>query len=199
MLIKRNTSGKKRQPLIVVAAGLSALVILLLAGSYTYAVVQEQRDSFCISCHTQPEVTYYQRSIGAQPVDLASAHTVEKIRCIDCHSGSGLGGHIQAGFLGARNTFLFYTGQAVQPARLTVPIGDDTCLKCHEPVVLLLARNNHQHTLLARWQAQDPHAGGCASCHTGHTTDGPALHGFLNPARAQAVCDACHRVLRDAR
>ncbi len=195
---------KKRLPLFSALLAVSALAILLIAGGFSYASAQEQHDSFCVSCHTQPEVDYYQRSLaslkspGGAAVDLASDHTTKNVRCIDCHDGEGVFGHVQAVLLGARNAALFYSGQAVQPARLTVPISDDACLKCHLPVVELLARNNHQHTLLARWQAIDPHAAGCTSCHTGHTTDGPALHGFLNMQRSQVVCDSCHRVLRDA-
>ncbi len=185
-------------PLLPSLLVISLLIIILLAGGFTYASVQERSDSFCASCHTQPEVSYYQRSTGAAPVDLASFHTTKEVECIECHDGSGVFGHTQAVLLGARNTVLFYTGRAVQPARQTVPIPDGACLKCHEATVLLLARNNHEHTLLARWQAIDRHAGGCVSCHTAHTTDGPALHGFYNPTRGQAVCDACHRVLRDA-
>lgn len=176
---------------------LSAALILLLAAGFTYASTQERQDSFCISCHTQPETEFYQRSIATAPVDLASDHTTKSVHCIDCHDGSGPGGHIRAVLLGARNTAIFYSGRAIQPARLTIPIHDDACLKCHQATVNLLARNNHEHTLLATWQANDPHAGGCTSCHTGHTTDGPALHGFYNPQRGQAVCDACHRAIRD--
>jgi nitrate/TMAO reductase-like tetraheme cytochrome c subunit len=174
-------------------------VILFMVGGYAFASTQERQDSFCASCHTQPEVLFYQRSTAAAPSDLASDHTTKKVLCIDCHDGSGVFGHVQAVLLGARNTVIFYSGTAVQPARQTVPIQDDACLKCHEPVVLLLARNNHEHTLLARWQAIDSHAAGCVSCHTAHTTDGPALHGFLSMARSQVVCDDCHRVLRDAK
>jgi hypothetical protein len=181
---------------------LSAALILLLSVGFTYATIQERQDSFCISCHTQPETDFYQRSVGqgqaaAAPVDLASDHKPKAVLCIDCHDGSGLGGHIQAVELGARNTVIFYTGTAEQPARLTVPIRDDACLKCHRSTVERLERNNHQHTLLATWQASDPHAAGCTTCHTAHTTDGPALHGFLNGERSQVVCDACHRAIRD--
>jgi hypothetical protein len=199
MMKWKQMAPKKPFPLIPILAGVSVLAILLLAGGYTYASAQEQQDSFCVSCHTEPETTFFQRSVGAAPVDLASAHTGKNVRCIDCHDGDGAFGHIQAVALGARNSLLFYAGAAVQPARQTIPIPDGACLKCHLSEVLRLERNNHQHTLLARWQSSDPRAGGCVSCHSSHTTDGPALHGFLNPARSQAVCDACHQVLRDAK
>jgi nitrate/TMAO reductase-like tetraheme cytochrome c subunit len=60
-------------------------------------------DQFCASCHTQPESIFFQRSTGALAVDLASFHTTQKTRCIDCHSGPGLFGRMQAELLGARN------------------------------------------------------------------------------------------------
>ena len=95
---------------------------------------QESHDTFCTSCHTMPESTFYDRSTAAQPVDLASFHTTKNTACIDCHSGQGIFGRIQAELMGARNAFKWYTGTAVQPAVLTFPIGDGNCLKCHQQV-----------------------------------------------------------------
>ncbi len=197
-MIKRLDRFFRRMPArFWIAFSIAGVFILLIAAGFTYTTVQEQQDSFCVACHTQPEVLFYQRSIASAPVDLASDHTTKEVRCIECHDGAGVFGHIEAGALGLRNTLLFYSGLAVQPARQTVPIRDGACLKCHEAVVLLLERNNHEHTLLAEWQAKDPHAGGCTSCHTGHTTDGPALDAFISMSRSQPTCDACHKVLRD--
>ena len=77
---------------------------------------------------------FYQNSVGGQPVDLASVHTTYKTRCIDCHSGAGLNGRVQAELMGAHNALLFITHTDVQPAKLTQPIGDENCLKCHATV-----------------------------------------------------------------
>ena len=71
------------KPLLV---ALAVLLVISSAG-FTFAATQESHDSFCGSCHTQPESTYLQRSTAPQPVDLASHHTLQKTRCIDCHSG----------------------------------------------------------------------------------------------------------------
>ncbi len=215
----KQTSSKKL-PRIIVILAVAFCVGLLLAGSgFAFAATQETHDPFCASCHTQPETTFYQRE-GTQASDLASYHTTQQTRCIDCHSGKGVVGRLSAELMGAGNAFKFYTHTAVQPAVVIYPIGDDHCLKCHQnvtqrgftPIENLTvttggfgregrgeARNNHWHENLARWQATDKNAGNCLSCHSGHGTDGDPQNGFMNSATVQSVCDACHQVLRRER
>ena len=83
--------------------GLVVVGVVLAGAGFTYAASRESHDPFCASCHTQPESTFYDRSIGDQPVDLASFHTTHETRCIDCHSGPGIFGRMSAEMLGARN------------------------------------------------------------------------------------------------
>lgn len=174
------------------------LALVLTVSGFTYAATQESHDDFCASCHTTPESTFYARSIAAQPVDLASAHQAGKARCIDCHSGAGVSGRISAEMLGAHNALAFYTGQAVQPAPLTHPVGDISCLKCHQDVTQKEpAMNTHFHVFLSRWQAQDPNAATCVSCHQAHVTGGDATIMYLNETPTRAVCQSCHEKLRD--
>ncbi len=207
---------KKRFPLIPVLIAVALVAVVAAGGGFAFAATQESNDPFCASCHTQPESTYLQRSTGAQPVDLASFHTGQNTRCIDCHSGQGILGRMSAELMGARNALLWYTGNAVQPAVLNFPIGDGNCLKCHEQVTQALftpqeqitipgariggrgeeGRANHWHQFLARWQAASSSAGSCVSCHSGHATGSTAQAGFMNSQTVQAMCDACHRVLR---
>jgi hypothetical protein len=181
---------------------LPALVILLTvgailaAGGFAYASTQEGHDAFCAACHSQPESTFFRRSVDAQPVDLASFHTTKGTRCIDCHAGTGVTGRLQAELLGARNTALWFTGLARQPAPLTLPITDAACLKCHPQVTANTGQSNHFHAYLARWQAADPEAGSCVGCHPGHATEGSATNGFQNEIQTLAACDACHAALR---
>jgi nitrate/TMAO reductase-like tetraheme cytochrome c subunit len=194
-----STQGTTRRNSLAILPALGIAVVLgvvLTAGGFGFAATQEQHDAFCASCHTQPESTYYQRATSAQPVDLASAHTPKAVQCIGCHAGPGLTGRMSAELLGARNAVHWYTKTAVQPAKLTYPIPDQNCLKCHEQVTASRSRDNHFHAFLARWQAADPQAATCVSCHGGHTTDGSADLAFLNQERTQAVCEACHGVLR---
>lgn len=175
---------------------LAVVVIFLTGGGFAFAATQEEHDTFCASCHTQPESTFFQRESGAQPVDLASSHKQSKdVRCIDCHSGNGVTGRVQAELLGARNAAAFYTGTAVQPAHMTVAIGDANCLKCHQDVAAKQGFDNHFHAFLARWQAADPQAAKCTTCHGGHNTSGTAQNLFIDIPTAQAACDACHRAL----
>src|SRR6266545_3902934 len=117
-------------PFIAVLAGLFTLAIVFTTGGFTFAASQEAHDSFCASCHTQPETTFFERSTAGQAVDLASFHSTQNTRCIDCHSGQGVLGRVQAELMGARNAAKWYSGTAVQPAVLSFPISDQSCLKC---------------------------------------------------------------------
>jgi nitrate/TMAO reductase-like tetraheme cytochrome c subunit len=201
-------------PMVMIAG---VVLVLMTAGGFAFAASQESNDSFCASCHTQPESTYFQRATAGQPSDMASFHTTQKTLCIDCHSGQGLMGRVQAELLGASNAFKWFTGTAVQPAVLLYPIGDQNCLKCHQnvtrrgyvpklPITVPGARggrrdddggNNHWHEQLAKWQAAAAaSAGTCVTCHSGHAAGFTAQSGFMNAQKVQATCDACHRVLR---
>jgi predicted secreted protein len=64
----------RRKRLLTVLAVCGALLVLgmvLTAGGFAFAATQESHDTFCASCHTQPESTFFQRATAAQPSDLA--------------------------------------------------------------------------------------------------------------------------------
>lgn len=207
--------SKKRFRVIPVVIGAVITVVVLTASGFAFAATQESHDPFCASCHTQPESTFVQRSTST-PVDLASYHTTQNSLCIDCHSGPGVLGRMQAELMGARNAFKWFTGTAVQPAVVNFPISDQSCLKCHQAVTQRgftpkeqitvpggrsgegegEGGDGHWHQFLTRWQAADPNAGTCITCHSGHATDGNAQNGFINNQTVQATCDACHRAIR---
>jgi len=193
------------KPILIVLA----VVLLISASGFTFAATKESHDSFCGSCHTQPESTYLQNSIASQPVDLASWHTSQSTRCIDCHSGQGVLGRMQAELLGAKNAFKWFTHTAIQPAPLTQPIGNGNCLKCHLQVTQSgyvpknqnfagngEAQNGHWHLFLARWQAVDANSARCVSCHSAHAADGDKTIFYLNQQHTLSVCESCHQVLR---
>ena len=208
--------SKRRFRVVPVVIAAVIAVVVLTAGGFAFAASQESHDPFCASCHTQPESTFVQRSTSAPSVDLAAYHTTQNTLCIDCHSGQGVLGRMQAELMGARNAVKWFTGTAVQPAVVNYPVGDQNCLKCHqtitsqgftpkEPLTIPGAvagarqregRNNHWHEFLTRWQAADANAGTCITCHSGHATDVNVQNGFMNNQVVQATCDACHRAIR---
>ena len=196
--LRRRQSPRQRNRLVYGLVGLFTLV-LLGSGAFLVAAHMEDDDSFCASCHTEPESTFFARTQASQAVDLASAHHLtddptQATRCIDCHSGSGVSGRAAAIALGATDMVSFVTGNARQPAPLTSPIPDANCLKCHADVTATRSFNRHFHRFLSQWQAVDRNAATCVSCHAGHAADGDPSLGFLNEQRATDVCQACHRV-----
>ena len=108
------TQIKKPFPVLRTLIVLFVVGVLVAAGGFAFAANQESHDPFCASCHTQPESTFLARSQAAA-VDLASYHTTQKTLCINCHSGAGLTGRVQAELIGARNAFKFFTHTTVQP------------------------------------------------------------------------------------
>ena len=194
----RKTQPKKQQrkwPWLLVIA-IPVIVVFLGASSGVVAMQFENHDDFCASCHSEPESTYVQREAAA-PTDLASFHKTKDVHCIDCHSGPGLvPGRVNSLMLGAKDLVAWTLGHATQPAVHTHPIEDANCLKCHANVTTQQDFNNHFHVFLSRWQARDPNAATCVSCHQSHHTDGEEQLKFLNRDATVQVCQACHAVLR---
>ncbi|MGE5223050.1 MAG: cytochrome c3 family protein [Omnitrophica WOR_2 bacterium] len=200
MTVRRKARrGKKtRRHFSPVIPGIALIAFLVVsAGSLGVSMRMEDHDAFCASCHTQPESTYYQRTLTKQAVDLASSHRIaQNTRCIDCHSGGGLTGRMGAIFVGGGDLLRWVTHTARQPAPLVYPISDGNCLKCHADTPDTQDFSRHFHAFLLRWQAIDPNAARCADCHSSHTTDGDVSLGYLNQQRTVTICQNCHNVLR---
>jgi len=193
---KRKITPKKvfiLTPVIVIAI----VLIVIIPGGFFYAAHMEENDLFCGSCHTQPESTYIGRSLAGSSVDLASAHHSKSVKCIDCHSGAGVTGRIGGIMQGAGNLFAFITHTGKQPAALKAPFPDADCIKCHEETINNQQTSQHYHLYLSRWQATEPNAARCISCHTTHTTDGDLTVQFLQVARTENVCQQCHNSFRN--
>lgn len=151
------------------------LVILLLAIPLPIVTKLEERDSFCISCHTAPEEAYYNRAQQAlaikdagsfeDPADLASAHyglAEEPFRCIDCHRGDGSILHRgETLLLGTRDALILLSGSADETLEKTAAAAPDLlnagCTHCHTESLLVTGFNNHFHNMLPpayeAWQA----------------------------------------------
>jgi len=174
---------------------MAGLILFLIGSTVAYGSHLENNNSFCASCHTEPESTYVTRA--QQPAaDLASAHTAKRVACIDCHSGAGPLGRLGAMTIGAHDLAAYVSGHYTQPAPLTHSIPDVNCLKCHRDVLQNRTFDNHFHFLLSRWQTAAPKtAATCVSCHASHATDGESRLAWLNEPRTVAQCNGCHRVV----
>ncbi len=197
---------------VVLVAVVVVLGILMPGVGAGVSLLLENQNAFCASCHTQPEVKYYEQSLQAQATTLASFHAQKQTSCIDCHSGGGPLGRAAGLMQGADDLVRYLSGHYNAPAITSNPLGDDSCLKCH-PEVLTRGRRSppsniqdpvqsrerrandgHYHQFLQRWQAADARAAHCVNCHTSHT-DGAANVGFMTATPVQNVCDGCHRGL----
>ncbi len=202
----------KMSKLVIVLGVVVGVLVILAFGGVGVSLLLENQNSFCASCHTEPEVKYYQQSVQSTVTTLASFHTQKQINCIDCHSGSGPLGRAQGLQQGIDDLLIYWSGNYHQPAITSNPLGDDSCLKCH-PEVLTRGRRNppspiqnpvqarggrandgHYHQFLQRWQSVDPRAAHCVTCHTSHT-DGQANVGYMTATPVTQVCDNCHQKL----
>jgi len=150
---------KSRRPWLLLAAALAVLILL----PFPVVSALEERDTFCISCHTAPEEAYFNRAAAvaagdpAAPPDLASAHYAVEgetfFRCIDCHRGNhSLEHRFRTFLLGGRDALVWVTGRA-DPTIEKVHAGEPEllnagCLHCHAETLLELGFNNHYHNQL---------------------------------------------------
>lgn len=186
---------------VIAIIGVVIAIPLLAVGTVGVSLALENQDVFCASCHTEPESKYYAQSIEKNPATLAAFHTQKNTACIDCHSGGGIFGRVQGLAQGAGDLKMYLSGKYNKPAITSNPLGDASCLKCHGDVPQQQQRrgvnrrtNGHYHFFLARWQAADPKAARCVTCHTAHPTN-PASQSFVNNGNVAQVCDNCHRAL----
>ena len=155
---KKSSLISNRITRLLVGAGILCLVLFGLVIPMT-AMQFENHNSFCASCHTEGEQTFYDRSTAGNPVDLASIHNIKgQARCIDCHTGPGIIGRYGGLMAGSTDLISFFSGHYPQPAALEEPYPDANCLKCHANIFQKQEFNNHFHVFLPRWQAVDKNA-----------------------------------------
>ena len=183
-------------------AGLVLIAGVALTAGLTVSQLEEQ-DSFCISCHTLPEVTYYDRARTALAMtepfaDLSSAHygMESTFRCIDCHRGNGGIVHrITTLGLGARDTAIWLSGQAdesIEKTELVAPgLLTSACTGCHTEALLEVGFNNHFHNKLpeayALWR------GGATLRRPPDLPDIPQEAMTVDPSPTDVLCVDCHR------
>jgi len=204
---------RTRQYLFLAISTTAAFAVLLAA-----ATTAEERDAFCIACHTNPEQTYYDRAQstvnGQNPVDLSSAHyagTDATFRCIDCHRGeSTLPDRAATLALGARDALIFLTGRAdpaIEKLHSAAPeLTNRACVHCHIEALIEAGFNNHFHNKL--FAAKEVWAKGgaevspeqfgssvaCADCHRAHVSMEAAQDQFFLDVEGAVypVCVKCH-------
>jgi predicted CXXCH cytochrome family protein len=178
-----------------IVGGIALLFVLGLAAMFTGTQLENQ-NSFCASCHTEGEQTFYNQSLASAPVDLASFHELKgSARCIDCHTGQGVPGRFFGLIAGASDLVSFYSGHYPQPAVQDTPLPDENCLKCHANITQKQDMTNHFHVFLTQWQGVDPNAARCVSCHNGHNVNGDSKIAFLNQTDTEAICQKCHTAI----
>ena len=159
----------KRDKLLTALFG---AVILLGLGGFGSGTLLEDRDDFCIACHTKPEVTYYDRArqalddkasatdlsaLAAQDlaIDLASQHYIvtNTINCIACHGGErDLGDRIESLTLGLKDTLVHFAGRGDPTIEKTTTGDPDliirACVSCHVETLVTAGFDNHFHVKL---------------------------------------------------
>jgi hypothetical protein len=190
---KKKNTGMDPKLRIWLGAGAALLVLFGLVIPLS-AMQLENHNSFCASCHTQGEQTFFDRSTAKDPVDLASVHDIKgQARCIDCHTGPGIIGRYGGLMAGSTDLISFFSGHYPQPAALEEPYPDENCMKCHQAIATKKDFNNHFHVFLFQWQAKDPtNAAHCVDCHASHDTTNDAGAAFLNKNATVQVCQKCH-------
>jgi hypothetical protein len=149
----RERLDRWRGPIVI----LLGILALLGIGSAAGVSVAEEHDSFCATCHLNPERTYVNRAeavgqasdlaqeqgatgmelwrIGRDAArDLAGSHRARRLKCVACHRGdNGVGDRAVALALGARNTLFYLLGQYdLDHSGVANPdLVEASCLRCH--------------------------------------------------------------------
>lgn len=186
------------------------LVIVMIAGGLYLAVRitnEQSKDTFCLSCHTVPEQTYFNRagsaSAGAIAVDLSSFHYQTLvgqggvIRCIDCHQGTGSLTHrVDVLMVSTRHALEWVLGSqdnAIEKGYTSAPhLANDSCLSCHAKTLLVAGAANHWHNMLAA--TYELWRNGVSVIAPAGTTDKQAvIAAGLVKYESSLVCSDCHR------
>ena len=174
---QKNTPGElpvrrpRRWWVSLLVMGFFGLIILGGVG-FVVASTLEDHDTFCTTCHTAPEVAYYDRAHNAlanaqAPIaDLATvhytlsqAHGKPEFTCINCHRGdASLVQRVSTLALGGRDALVFVLGRG-DPTLEKTNISESwlpnaACISCHTDTLLTLrGRDNHWHNNLTQTAA----------------------------------------------
>jgi nitrate/TMAO reductase-like tetraheme cytochrome c subunit len=209
-------SKPRRWPIYV--AGIFIALVLLGGVSFAAATALEEHDSFCILCHTAPEVTYYNRAyialdnpneafpdLATVHYHLAQAKNLAPFRCIDCHRGdASLGDRISTLSLGARDIVIYVTGHEnptiEKHGTQSAWLANDSCIGCHSATLLKLdGINNHFHTYLPQARTALGRGGtlvisdALRAAVSGESAADQAAHTSLRTINISLLCSDCHQ------
>jgi nitrate/TMAO reductase-like tetraheme cytochrome c subunit len=202
--------SQRRRWLIRLGILTSVLVILGIGGFFTASALEEH-DSFCISCHTVPEVTYYNRAYMSldspkQPVyDLATAHYLLSkehskgdFACIDCHRGdSSLGHRVSTLALAGRDALIYVLGKEDPTIEKTSTregwLPNAACTNCHADTLLQLnGLGNHFHTHLPQAAVALAQVGKLTVPDSLKDREAVLLANGLDTINTALLCTDCH-------
>ena len=202
-----------------ILTALFGAVLILGAGGAIGGTLLEDHDDFCISCHTKPEQTYYDRvqqalkdkagvtdlkSLAAQhiAIDLASQHYIvtDTLSCISCHGGvRNFGDRADSLTLGIKDTLKFFLGRADQTIEKTTTgdpaLIDRACVGCHITQLVTVKFANHFHVKL-------PQTWNLIQSGVQPVTTADAPQGLTDPRskpellKTSITCLSCHQTHR---
>ncbi|HLC42941.1 MAG TPA: hypothetical protein VJO34_15115 [Methylomirabilota bacterium] len=159
---------------------------------------KEQDNRFCIACHLHEEK--FTRFGAPTAADLAGAHhhaAKNRVHCIDCHGGADLPMRLQVWAVAGLDTIRFFSGRYREPDRMRLPLRDQECKQCHNPIVPRRAveepgeeRGDSYHEIREHRSVKTL----CVDCHTSHT-QGEARFDFVDRNRITPICRNCHKQL----
>ncbi|RMH32518.1 MAG: hypothetical protein D6690_13585 [Nitrospirae bacterium] len=181
--------------MIILAVLLVGLPVPLFVAVDRVVYHFESRDTFCIACHLH-ERKYKEFTVPpGQEVSLAARHhTTNKVRCIDCHKGEGVWERLGVLTIAAWDTIIYFLGMHEEPQHMRFPLGNATCLKCHQKDLV------PKGAYATKYHDLTPHANlpiRCPECHVAHPHGDPKLD-FLVQARVIPICQRCHPTMFDA-
>jgi nitrate/TMAO reductase-like tetraheme cytochrome c subunit len=201
----------RRRRIWPILAGIVFVIVLGIGGFLTASALEEQ-DSFCISCHTVPETTYYNRAYFALDnpsvtvTDLATAHyhlaqqnNTAAFACISCHRGdASLGHRISTLALAGRDTLIYVLGKedpTIEKSHTKEGwLPNAACLSCHAETLLVLEGiDNHFHTHLPQAATALANGGTLSVPDRLQAQKQTLLSAGLETVNTPLVCSDCHQ------
>ncbi|HEY8368707.1 MAG TPA: hypothetical protein VIM86_05255 [Thermodesulfobacteriota bacterium] len=188
---------------------LGALLALSGVLAIGYVSHRERDNAFCVSCHgpagsNRPlHAAIFERyASSARPgPDMATAHAQAspKVRCIDCHGGTGVLGRARVLALSARDTALYLARWYREPEGMRIaPLRDADCTRCHDAFPIVSADEGEAAAIPFHGRVEHhdlPIA--CVACHEAHR-GGDARLRYVRDETAVPQCRRCHEGFGEA-